>query len=61
MNKIPCATCPEICENAIGLYKAYHLVKEYAKTNKADIKSMGLQCHKTGLYIELDLKQEMSK
>ena len=58
MNKIPCATCPSICENAIGLYRAYHVLEDVPE---AKVKKMGLQCHKTGLYIELDLRREAPK
>lgn len=53
MDKIPCATCPDICENAVGLYRAYHLLKD------VKMEKMGLQCHKTGLYYEFDLRQEL--
>lgn len=56
--KIPCATCPDMCENAVGLYRAFHLLKD-----APDIKmeKMGLQCNKTGKYFEFDLRQEMPK
>ena len=54
--KVPCATCPDICENALGLYRAYHLTKEFLKDRDGEITKMGLQCHKTGLHIEFDLR-----
>lgn len=46
MNKMPCATCPEICENAFGLYNAYHLTKEYLEGKEGSVTKMKLYCHK---------------
>ena len=46
MNKMPCATCPDMCENAFGLYRAYHLTKEFLVKTEGRIKRMSLYCHK---------------
>ena len=46
MDKIPCATCPDMCENAFSLYRAYHLTKEVLVETVGEIKKMELYCHK---------------
>lgn len=51
--KIPCATCSDICENAIRLYQLYYVFKDEPEVT---MKRIGLQCHKTGLYYEIDLR-----
>ena len=50
IQEIPCATCDIPCENAIGLYRAYHLCEGLP------IAKMGLKCPKTGQTIETEIK-----
>lgn len=47
IEKPPCSTCKEICENAIGLYKAFHGV------SPLKVELMGLTCPKTGKSYEI--------
>lgn len=57
MNKIPCATCPDICELAIGLYNSFHFTKEFLKDNGGEITKMELYCHKADLTYEIEGKE----
>ncbi len=44
MKKIPCATCPDICETAKELYRASLLFEK--------IERIGIKCPKTGLSLK---------
>ena len=57
MSKIPCATCPDMCENALSLYRAYHLTKEVLTEIEGKITKMSLYCHKTKLTYEVEGKE----
>jgi len=51
--KVPCATCKDLCENAVRLALVALAIKDHPDI---ETKTMGLHCQKTGETFELEVK-----